>query len=123
MPHGTHGVCTRQPQSRPGYKQMPTLHLRKALQGLAASGHPSRVILSATPQAGSLRLPQMHPVGWKANTGRRKPAGLGPAEPAEPWTSIGVAYAGIGSTARQNTGANPGSAVLPMQTGCLSAVS
>jgi hypothetical protein len=31
----------------------PTLHLRKALQGLAASGHPFRVSLSATPQAGS----------------------------------------------------------------------
>jgi hypothetical protein len=30
-----------------------TLHLRKALQGLAASGHPFRVSLSATPQAGS----------------------------------------------------------------------
>jgi hypothetical protein len=29
------------------------LHLRKALQGLAASGHPFRVSLSATPQAGS----------------------------------------------------------------------
>jgi hypothetical protein len=29
------------------------MHLRKALQGLAASGHPLRVSLSATPQAGS----------------------------------------------------------------------
>ena len=29
------------------------MHLRKALQGLAASGHPFRVSLSATPQAGS----------------------------------------------------------------------
>jgi hypothetical protein len=38
----------------------PTMHLRKALQGLAASGHPFRVSLSATPQA-ALRLPQMLP--------------------------------------------------------------
>jgi hypothetical protein len=29
------------------------MHVRKALQGLAASGHPFRVSLSATPQAGS----------------------------------------------------------------------
>jgi hypothetical protein len=37
----------------PSSERQRTLHLRKALQGLAASGHPFRVSLSATPQAGS----------------------------------------------------------------------
>ena len=40
-------------QTDHGSERLRTLHLRKALQGLAASGHPFRISLSATAQAQS----------------------------------------------------------------------